>query len=135
MKPEEAARKQIDAMLEAAGWPKDPGLDEVTRKTSALSSFGNLTRGAEPRTRNRSDCRCTMCRSMEVAMSTVTVSPKFQVVIPREVREGMKLKAGDKVKVFRFRNRLELVPVRGIASMRGFLKGIDTTVDRDSDRV
>ncbi len=68
-------------------------------------------------------------------MSTVTVSPKFQVVIPREVREEMKLKAGDKVQVFRFRNRLELVPVREIASMRGFLKGIDTTVEREPDRV
>ncbi|MDX9734322.1 MAG: AbrB/MazE/SpoVT family DNA-binding domain-containing protein [Thermoanaerobaculia bacterium] len=68
-------------------------------------------------------------------MSTVTVSPKFQVVIPREVREEMKLKAGDKVKVFCFRNRLELVPVRGIASMRGFLRGIDTTVERGPDRV
>lgn len=68
-------------------------------------------------------------------MSTVTVSPKFQVVIPREVREEMSLKAGDKVQVFRFRNRLELVPVRGIASMRGFLKGIDTTVEREPDRV
>jgi AbrB family looped-hinge helix DNA binding protein len=72
---------------------------------------------------------------MEVTMSTVTVSPKFQVVIPREVREEMKLKAGDKVKVFCFRNRLELVPVRGIASMRGFLRGIDTTVERGPDRV
>ena len=68
-------------------------------------------------------------------MATVTVSPKFQVVIPREVRAEMKLKAGDKVKVFRFRNRLELVPVRGIALMRGFLRGIDTTVEREPDRV
>ena len=68
-------------------------------------------------------------------MPTVTVSPKFQVVIPREVREGMNLRAGDKVQVFRFRNRLELVPVRGIASMRGFLKGIDTTVEREPNRV
>ncbi len=68
-------------------------------------------------------------------MSTVTVSPKFQVVIPREVREEMKLRAGDKIQVFRFRNRLELVPVRKAASMRGFLKGIDTTVEREPDRV
>jgi len=72
---------------------------------------------------------------MEAAMPTVTVSPKFQVVIPREVREGMKLRAGDRVRVFRFRNRLELVPVRTIASMRGSLKGIDTTVEREPDRV
>ncbi len=68
-------------------------------------------------------------------MSTVTVSPKFQVVIPREIREAMRLKAGEKVQVFRFRNRLELVPVRKVASMRGFLKGIDTTVEREPDRV
>ena len=68
-------------------------------------------------------------------MPVVTVSPKFQVVIPREIREAMKLKAGEKVQIFRFRNRLELVPVRGIASMRGFLKGIDTGVERETDRV
>lgn len=68
-------------------------------------------------------------------MSTVTVSPKFQVVIPREIREAMKLKAGEKVQVFLFRNRLELVPLRRVASMRGFLKGIDTAVAREADRV
>ena len=67
-------------------------------------------------------------------MPTVTVSPKFQVVIPREIREAMNLRAGEKVQVFRFRNRLELVPVRGMASMRGFLKGIDTAVVREPDR-
>jgi AbrB family looped-hinge helix DNA binding protein len=72
---------------------------------------------------------------MEVPMPTVTVSPKFQVVIPRAIREAMKLKAGEKIQVFRFRNRLELVPERGMASMRGFLKGIDTTVEREPDRV
>jgi AbrB family looped-hinge helix DNA binding protein len=72
---------------------------------------------------------------MEVSVPTVTVSPKFQVVIPREIREAMKLKAGEKIQVFRFRNRLELVPLRRIASMRGFLKGIDTTVVREPDRV
>lgn len=68
-------------------------------------------------------------------MSTVTVSPKFQVVIPREIREAMKLKAGARIQVFQFRNRLELVPVRKVASMRGFLKGIDTAVEREPDRV
>lgn len=61
-------------------------------------------------------------------MPTVTVSPKFQVVIPREIREAMKLKAGAKAQVFRFRDRLELVPVRMIASMRGFLEGIADAV-------
>jgi len=68
-------------------------------------------------------------------MPTVTLSPKFQVVIPREIREAMKLKAGERIQVFRFRDRLELVPVRGIGSMRGFLKGIDARVVRQPDRV
>jgi AbrB family looped-hinge helix DNA binding protein len=72
---------------------------------------------------------------MEVPMPTVTLSPKFQVVIPREIREAMKLKAGERIQVFRFRGRLELVPVRGIDSMRGFLKGIDRRVVREADRV
>jgi len=68
-------------------------------------------------------------------MATVTISPKFQVVIPKDIRERMKLKPGQKVTVFLFENRIELVPVRPIREMRGFLKGIDTTVPREKDRV
>ena len=67
-------------------------------------------------------------------MPTVTVSPKFQLVIPREIREAMGLRAGEKVQVFRYENRIELIPVRKMKQMRGFLQGIDTTVDRDPDR-
>jgi len=68
-------------------------------------------------------------------MPTVTVSPKYQVVIPREVRDAMKLRPGQKVAVFRYGSRIELVPIRPMREMRGFLKGIDTTVERDEDRV
>lgn len=68
-------------------------------------------------------------------MSKVTVSPKFQVVIPREVREALSLQPGEKLQVFQYENRIELIPVRPILEMRGFLKGIDTTVDRDPDRL
>ncbi len=68
-------------------------------------------------------------------MATVTVSPKYQVVIPREVRESLGLKPGEKVQVFRHENRIEIVPVKKLAKMRGFLRGIDTTVPRDDDRV
>ena len=68
-------------------------------------------------------------------MATVTISPKFQVVIPKEIRERMKLKPGQKVKVFLFEGRIELVPVRPLSQMRGFLKGIDTSVAREEDRV
>jgi AbrB family looped-hinge helix DNA binding protein len=68
-------------------------------------------------------------------MPTVTVSPKFQVVIPLEVREALALRPGEKLQVFQYDNRIELVPVRPIHEMRGFLRGIDTTVDRDPDRL
>lgn len=66
---------------------------------------------------------------------TVTVSPKFQVVIPLAVRRSLGLRPGEKVQVFRYGNRIELIPVRPIREMRGFLRGIDTTVTRDRDRV
>jgi len=68
-------------------------------------------------------------------MKTVTVSPKYQVVIPREVRETLSIKPGEKMQVINYANRIELVPVRKVKSMRGFLKGIDTTVNREKDRV
>jgi AbrB family looped-hinge helix DNA binding protein len=72
---------------------------------------------------------------MEGAMKTVTVSPKYQVVIPRDVRETLSIKPGEKMQIINYANRIELVPVRKAKSMRGFLKGIDTTVNREKDRV
>jgi len=72
---------------------------------------------------------------MGVIMRTVTVSPKYQVVIPRDVREMLRIKPGEKMQVINYANRIELVPVKKIKTMRGFLKGIDTTVVREKDRV
>jgi AbrB family looped-hinge helix DNA binding protein len=68
-------------------------------------------------------------------MTTVTVSPKFQVVIPREIREALGIKPGQKVQVLQYQNRIEFIPVRPIEQMRGFLSGIDTTVEREQDRI
>ena len=68
-------------------------------------------------------------------MKTVTVSPKYQVVIPRDVREKLSIKPGEKMQIINYANRIELVPVKKIKTMRGFLKGIDTTVVREKDRV
>ena len=71
----------------------------------------------------------------KAAMETLTISPKFQVVIPKSIREAMKLSPGQKVQAVVYLDRIELIPVRPIKRMRGFLKGIDTDVPRDVDRV
>ena len=71
----------------------------------------------------------------EVSMTVVTVSPKFQLVIPRAIREALGLQAGQKVQALQYQNRIEFIPVRPMKKMRGFLKGLDTMVARDKDRV
>ncbi|MEJ2333793.1 MAG: AbrB/MazE/SpoVT family DNA-binding domain-containing protein [Desulfobulbaceae bacterium] len=68
-------------------------------------------------------------------MTSVTVSPKYQVVIPKEIRESMGIFSGQKIQVLTYQNRIELIPVQPMKKMRGFLKGIDTSVKRDKDRV
>lgn len=68
-------------------------------------------------------------------MDTVTVSPKFQVVIPRAIREKLGIEVGQKVQAIALGDRVELIPIRSLKSMRGFLKGIDTRIDRDADRL
>ena len=67
-------------------------------------------------------------------MSTVTISPKFQVVIPSRIRRKLGLRPGQKVEAIAWRDRIELIPVRSAREMRGFLAGIDTSVDREGDR-
>ncbi len=68
-------------------------------------------------------------------METVTVSPKYQVVIPSRVRELLGVKPGQKVKVILYDNRIEMIPVRPVREARGFLKGIDPSVEREPDRL
>ena len=68
-------------------------------------------------------------------MQTVTVSPKFQVVIPRPVRDNLHLKPGQKMQVMEYRDRVELIPERSITELLGFVKGIDTSFRREGDRV
>lgn len=65
-------------------------------------------------------------------MTTVTVSSKFQVVIPKEIRQAMALRPGQKLQVVLYEGRVEFIPVGDIRQMRGFLRGIDTTVPRDT---
>lgn len=67
-------------------------------------------------------------------MDVVTISPKFQVVIPRSVRERLRLAPGQKVQALVYENRVELIPLRPAKALRGFLNGLDTTLARDGDR-
>ncbi|NOY73271.1 MAG: AbrB/MazE/SpoVT family DNA-binding domain-containing protein [Gammaproteobacteria bacterium] len=68
-------------------------------------------------------------------MTAVTVSPKFQIVIPKDIRESMGIVSGQKVQVLTYRNRIELVPIKSMKKMKGFLKGLDTEVKREKDRL
>ena len=68
-------------------------------------------------------------------MQTVTVSPKYQVVIPKAIRQGVNLRPGQKMQIVEYEGRVELIPERDIAELRGFLKGINTAFEREEDRV
>ncbi|MCL4562278.1 MAG: AbrB/MazE/SpoVT family DNA-binding domain-containing protein [Chloroflexi bacterium] len=68
-------------------------------------------------------------------MDFVTISPKYQIVIPRKVRDYLLLQPGQKVHVFAFADRIELIPLKPIRETRGFLKGIQTDMEREIDRV
>ncbi|MDJ0810024.1 MAG: AbrB/MazE/SpoVT family DNA-binding domain-containing protein [Desulfobacterales bacterium] len=68
-------------------------------------------------------------------MQTVTVSPKYQVVIPKSIREAMGLQPGQKLRVIEYSGRIELIPDCDIKELKGFLKGIDTRFEREDDRL
>lgn len=69
-------------------------------------------------------------------MNTTTVSSKFQIVIPREIRNSMKIKAGQKLQLIQFDDRIEIMPIKEISSMRGFIKNRTNDFERDeSERV
>jgi len=68
-------------------------------------------------------------------MEAVKISPKFQVVIPKKIRDALKLSPGQKLQVVVYGNRIEMIPLRKISEMKGFLKGIDTVVNREFDRI
>ncbi len=69
-----------------------------------------------------------------IHLSIVTISPRFQVVIPKDVRDELSLEPGQKVQAIAYNNRIELIPVRPMRRMRGFVKGIETEVPREDDR-
>jgi AbrB family looped-hinge helix DNA binding protein len=72
---------------------------------------------------------------MELIMTAVTVSPKFQVVIPKEVRESMGIESGQKVQILTYKNRIELIPIGPMSKLRGILPKADVDFERDADRL
>ncbi|MFZ0453160.1 MAG: AbrB/MazE/SpoVT family DNA-binding domain-containing protein [Ignavibacteriaceae bacterium] len=68
-------------------------------------------------------------------MTTVTVSPKYQVVIPKEIRQKLKLKPGQKLQIVQLGDRIEFLLLKNIKDARGFLKGINTDIEREGDRL
>jgi len=68
-------------------------------------------------------------------MTIVKISPKYQVVIPKEIRNRLKLRPGQKMQIFQYDERIEFIPLKNIKEARGFLKGIDTNIAREEDRL
>ena len=67
-------------------------------------------------------------------MNTVTISPKFQVVIPKDIREALALRPGQRIQAIAYEGRIELIPITPPRQLRGFLSGLDTSVEREDDR-
>lgn len=68
-------------------------------------------------------------------MTTVKISPKYQVVIPKEIREKLNLRPGQKLQIIQLGDRIEFILLKNIKDARGFLKGIDTNIEREEDRL
>ena len=68
-------------------------------------------------------------------MQSVIVSPKYQVVIPKRIRETLNIRPGQKMQVIEYAGRIELIPERDIKELRGLVKGINTEFKREKDRV
>ncbi len=68
-------------------------------------------------------------------MQSVTVSPKYQVVIPKQIRDTLHIRPGQKMQIIEYEGRIELIPEMDIKELRGFLKGINTEFKREEDRV
>lgn len=68
-------------------------------------------------------------------MTIVKVSPKYQVVIPKEIRESMHIKPGQEICMIMYDGRIELIPILPMEQARGMLKGIETNIEREEDRI
>ena len=68
-------------------------------------------------------------------MTTVKVSPKFQVVIPKAIREALGIEVGQHMQIIQYEGRIEIIPHMNAEDARGFLEGINTDIEREQDRL
>lgn len=68
-------------------------------------------------------------------METVRISPKFQIVIPKSIRDSMHLKPGQTMQIVQYGSRIEIFPVKTVNEMCGFLKGMNIDFVREDDRL
>ncbi|MEN6499496.1 MAG: AbrB/MazE/SpoVT family DNA-binding domain-containing protein [Rectinema sp.] len=68
-------------------------------------------------------------------MKTVIISSKYQIVIPKEIRNTIGLQVGAKLEVFTYGSRIELVPIYSMEKLKGAFKGINTEIVREEDRL
>lgn len=103
---------------------------------SVLKQGGYNTRRTRRRQLASPTHRSTVCASYDkmIDMNTVTVSPKFQVVIPLELRRRLKIEPGAKLMVVEFNGGLRLMPLKPPAALRGIARGLGTTIEREPDR-
>jgi AbrB family looped-hinge helix DNA binding protein len=116
--------------------------DDDLRHRRAISSksgrfrswLRSFTTAAMTRTKAEIESIGISCNRLDIDMAAFTVSPKYQVVTPKEVREGLAIAPGDKIEVIQLEGRIELVPVPPMESLEGSLKGVKNTFEREDDR-
>ena len=68
-------------------------------------------------------------------MTTISLSPKFQIVIPKALRTTLRLVAGQQLEARVIDGKIELVPLQTMQAARGLFPGIDTSVPNDAEHL
>ena len=111
-------------------WPVSCGASPSITQTTPNPT----TQGIDMRFNDRYNISIPFLDRKSIHMPTLTVSPKYQVVIPKQIRESLQLQPGQKIHATLFEGRIELIPLQPMPQMRGFLPGLDPTITREDDR-